>query len=155
MEDEQIPMAARFTGDEVRPLNEPAAARKKRRPFRKFFTGLFIIAILTIVIWILLGSVFYYSKGFREGYVYKFSNKGVIFKTWEGTLKTGFINFSKTATPNEEWFFSVKDKAIVDTLNKMGERTLLKLYYTQYYTKLFWQGKTKYFITKVDVLRQQ
>lgn len=121
-----------------------------RKPFRKFFTWLAVLLLLIIAFWILFGSVFSYSKGFREGYLYKFSRKGVVFKTWEGTLKTGFISFNNTSTPNEEWKFSVKDPAVADQLNKLGERVSLKLYYTQYFFRLPWRGDTKYFITKVE-----
>jgi hypothetical protein len=150
MEEQQMPLSttppqwnAGYTGE-----------RKKSKPFRKFLWGLVITAVLVIIVWILFGSVFWFSKGYREGYVYKFSEKGTIFKTWEGTLKTGFISFNNTSTPNEEWKFSVKDNAVADQLNKLGERVILKLYYTQYYTRLFWKGDTKYFITKVEVTGQ-
>ena len=150
MEEQQMPLAA-VPGV----LNAANNAETKRpKPFRKFLWGLFITSLLVIITWILLGSVFSYSKGFREGYMYKFSHKGVVFKTWEGTLKTGFISFNNTSTPNEEWKFSVKDNTVADQLNKLGERVFLKLYYVQYYTRLFWMGDTKYFITKVEVLSQ-
>ena len=148
MEEQQIPMAAAV------PSTDSSGSKKKRHPFRKFLRWILVIGLFAIIGWILLGSVFSYSTGFREGYVYKFSHKGVLFKTWEGTLKTGFVSFNNTATPNEEWIFSVKDPQVVETINKLGERTLLKLHYKQYFTKLFWRGKTKYFITKVEELRQ-
>jgi hypothetical protein len=146
MEEQQIPMATAVSADS-------SAPKKKRHPLRKFLTWILTLGLFVIIAWILLGSVFSYSDGFREGYVYKFSHKGVLFKTWEGTLKTGFVSFNNTATPNEEWLFSVKDPDVVETINKLGERTLLKLYYKQYFTTLFWRGKTKYFITKVEVLK--
>ncbi len=131
-----------------------APANKWRRRFRKFFTWLAVLLILTFVITYLFGAVLSYSKGYRDGYVYKFSNKGVIFKTWEGTLKTGFVNFNNVSTPNEEWKFTVRDKEAIDQLNKHGERTFLRLHYKQYFLKLFWRGDTKYFIEKVEVLNQ-
>lgn len=128
---------------------------KRRRPFRKFMIFLLVLAILAITTWVLLGSVFYYSKGFREGYVYKFSSKGVIFKTWEGILKTGFVSFNNTSTPNEEWVFSAVDQEAIDALNKSGERVYLKLHYKQYFAKLFWRGDTKYFVYKVEVMEKR
>lgn len=121
-----------------------------RKRLRKFAAVLVITAILIFGVLLLFGSAFSYSKGYREGYVYKFSHKGVIFKTWEGTLKTGFISFNNTAVPNEEWKFTVRDRSIADTLNKMGERTFLRLHYTQYFIRLFWRGDTKYFVSKVE-----
>jgi hypothetical protein len=134
---------------------EETVKPKRRRPFRKFLLFLLVLAVLAITTWVLLGSVFYYSKGFREGYVYKFSSKGVMFKTWEGILKTGFINFNNTSTPNEEWTFSAVDKGAIDALNKSGERVYLKLHYKQHFTKLFWRGDTKYFVYKVEVMEKR
>lgn len=128
---------------------------KRGRSFRKFMIFLFVLGILAGTTWVLLGSVFYYSKGFREGYVYKFSSKGVVFKTWEGILKTGFINFNNTSTPNEEWTFSAVDKEAIDALNKSGERVYLKLHYKQHFTKLFWRGDTKYFVYKVEMMEKR
>jgi len=148
MEEQQMPLSAVSAG-----LNS-ANTEMKPKPFRKFLWGLFTVSLLVIITWILLGSFFSYSKGFREGYIYKFSHKGVIFKTWEGNMKTGFISFNNTTTPNEEWKFSVKDDAVAEQLNKLGERVFLKLHYTQYFTRLFWKGDTKYFITKVEVVSQ-
>jgi hypothetical protein len=153
MEEKEIPMSASPVSNEALRRLDGDGPKNRKRPFKKFLRMLFVLCLLTIGIWILLGSVFSYSEGFREGYVYKFSHKGVLFKTWEGTLKTGFINFNNSATPNEEWLFSVKDPEVVETINKMGERALLKLYYKQYFAKLFWRGKTKYFVTKVEMLK--
>jgi len=127
--------------------------KKKKNPFRKFLWSLFLLALLAAAIWISLGTVFYYSKGFREGYVYKFSNKGIIFKTWEGILKTGFVSFNNTTTPNEEWEFSVTEKSVIDSLNKTDQRSYMKLFYKQHFVKLFWRGDTKYMVYKVEIMR--
>src|SRR5258705_12308477 len=150
MKEQQMPLSGASAGPGPANTEMP----KKSKPFRRFLWGLIITSLFAIITWILLGSVFSYSKGFREGYIYKFSHKGIIFKTWEGTLKTGFVSFNNTSTPNEEWKFSVKDDVVADQLNKSGERVFLKLYYTQYFTRLFWKGDTKYFITKVEVVDQ-
>lgn len=153
MEEQQMPLSMPANALEEKQEKKPSGNKWKRR-FRRFFGWLLILGILTFVVFYLFGAVFSYSKGFREGYVYKLSHKGVIFKTWEGTLKTGFISFNNTSTPNEEWKFTVKDKDVVEQLNKHGERTFLRLHYTQYFLKLFWRGDTKYYIDRVEVLKQ-
>lgn len=127
--------------------------KRKSNPFRKFLWGLLISGLLALAIWILLGTFFYYSKGFREGYVYKFSHKGVVFKTWEGVLKTGFVTFNNTATPNEEWLFSVSEDSVINALNETDQRTYMKLFYKEHFVKLFWRGETKYMVYKVEVLK--
>ena len=126
---------------------------RKRNPFRKFLWSLFILGLLAVVLWVSLGTFFYYSKGFREGYVYKFSHKGLVFKTWEGILKTGFVTFNNTTTPNEEWQFSVSADSVIKALNETDQRSYMKLFYKEHFVKLFWKGETKYMVYKVEVLK--
>jgi hypothetical protein len=125
---------------------------KKTSVFKKIMRWFFFLVFLGIASYIAIGYLYSYSDGFREGYVYKFSKKGLVFKTHEGILKTGFVNLGNTATPNEEWAFSVTDDSVINILNSAGERKFLKLHYKQRVVKLFWRGDTKYFIYKVDVL---
>lgn len=127
---------------------------KKTSGFKKFMRWFFFLIFLGIASYIAIGYLYSYSDGFREGYVYKFSKKGLVFKTHEGILKTGFINLGNASTPNEEWAFSVTDDSVVNILNTAGERKFLKLHYKQRVVKLFWRGDTKYFIYKVDVLNE-
>jgi hypothetical protein len=126
--------------------------KKGASGFKKFMRWFFFLIFLGIASYIAIGYLYSYSDGFREGYVYKFSKKGLVFKTHEGILKTGFVNLGNTSTPNEEWAFSVTDDSVVNVLNTAGERKFLKLHYKQRVVKLFWRGDTKYFIYKVDVL---
>ncbi|WP_407556814.1 6-phosphogluconate dehydrogenase [Winogradskyella sp. 4-2091] len=103
-----------------------------------------------IVLLILAAGIFcfmyfvHYSEGVRAGKLVKFSNKGVIFKTWEGEISQG-VSDAQTFT------FSVEDgeeKAIED-LNRLQGK-FVKLYYFERYKTMFWLGDTKYFITKVE-----
>jgi hypothetical protein len=127
-------------------LNKP----KKRMSFGKrvllFLTLGFLIYLLAIY---LLGAVFVYSDGDRTGYVYKFSKKGYVFKTYEGILKTGFVNIGNTS---EEWEFSVDDEKVAEQLKALDQRVVVKLHYKQHYTKLFWRGDTKYFVYKIETM---
>ena len=103
------------------------------------------IVILGLLIFIFL--FFYYgnySTGTRGGVVMKISKKGFIFKTYEGQLDVGAIN--------EPWSFSVdrgEEEVIqkLDSAQQSGER--VQLHYAEKFTKFFWRGDTKYFITKV------
>jgi hypothetical protein len=128
--------------------------KKGTNPFKKFMRWLFFLLLLAIVGFVATGYLYSYSDGFREGYVYKFSKKGLLFKTHEGILKTGFVNLGNTATPNEEWEFSVVEDSVIKVLNAAGERKFLKLYYHQRVVKLFWRGDTEYFIYKAEALNE-
>jgi hypothetical protein len=54
-----------------------------------------------------------YSKGERIGYVQKFSEKGWLFKTWEGELQMLPV---PGAIP-EKFQFSVRDKTLINEIN--------------------------------------
>ncbi len=85
-----------------------------------------------------------YSKGTRSGELIKFSNKGVIIKTWEGEISQG-ISGAQIFT------FSVLDKD-ENEIKKLKEYQgqYVKLDYIERYTTFFWLGDTKYFITNVS-----
>jgi hypothetical protein len=136
-----------------------AAAPKKASWFRRFLRKLVFFGLLAFLLYLciayLFAAVFVYSKGDRIGYIYKFSHKGYIFKTNEGVLKTGFVNIGNTSTPNEEWDFSVADDSVANKITSLDQRVAVKLYYKEYYTKLFFKGDTKYFVYKMDKMPNQ
>lgn len=91
----------------------------------------------------LVGCSSNYSKGFRVGFVRKFSQKGVFIKSWEGELLLGGVVSTGGKDPtlvNETFEFSVDPEArhgenideVIAEINKAvesGKRT--KLYYNQ------------------------
>ncbi len=85
-----------------------------------------------------------YSEGVRAGELVKFSNKGVLFKTWEGEISHG-------VSEAQRFEFSVEDKEtqVIKDLNSLQGRAV-KLHYIERYATFFWLGDTKYFITKVE-----
>ena len=127
--------------------------KKQGSGFLKKLTWfLLIVLVLYFGVMYLLGAVLTYSKGDRIGYIYKFSHKGYLFKTDEGILKTGFVNIGNTSTPNEEWIFSVDNDSVARQITALDQRIAVKLYYKEYYTRLFYKGDTKYFVYKMEVM---
>ncbi len=107
------------------------------------------IALLVIIVLAVGGGIFattaIYSTGFRKGRIAKISQKGIIFKTYEGELTT-----SNKGVIGEIFYFSVNgnDTELLKQLeNTSGE---VKLSYAQKYMKMSWAGDTEYFITKVE-----
>ncbi len=84
-----------------------------------------------------------YSEGTRAGELIKFSNKGVIFKTWEGEISQGISGA-------QIFSFSVLDKEdeVIEALKKYQGQYVKVEYIERFGTFSFW-GDTKYFITKV------
>jgi hypothetical protein len=137
--------------DEVKPVLD---TKPKSSWFKRFMRKFFLFAVITLVLYLtvayLLAAVFVYSEGDRIGYIYKFSHKGYVFKTHEGILKTGFVNIGNTSTPNEEWAFSVAEDSVAKSITNLDQRVAVKLYYKEYYTKLFFRGDTKYFVYRME-----
>jgi len=84
-----------------------------------------------------------YSEGTRSGELIKFSNKGVIVKTWEGEISQGISGA-------QIFSFSVldKDEKVIDNL-KEYQGQYVKVTYVERYATFFWLGDTKYFITEI------
>lgn len=99
-----------------------------------------------------------YDEGVRAGTVLRISKKGMIFKTYEGQLNVQTFGAIRGANPIMEAFdFSVSslDTAVINDLQQVslsGER--VNLHYVARYAAFPWRGDTKYFITKVERVRQ-
>jgi hypothetical protein len=89
------------------------------------------------------------SEGFRVGELNKFSEKGVVFPTWEGEILLGGLGGSSMAN---SFPFSVVNQNVIDTLNVNGGMKVT-LYYTEYYGVSFMDGNTSYLIDSVLVHR--
>lgn len=107
--------------------------------------GIGSLVVLAIVVAIYLFIYFVpYSEGYRSGELIKFSNKGVVVKTWEGEISQGISGA-------QIFPFSVldKDEQVIQAL-KDFQGEYVKLKYTQRYASFFWLGDTKYFVTEVQ-----
>lgn len=115
-----------------------------------------VILLLAIAVFVFL-NLANYSSGFRAGVPTKFSKKGVIIKTHEGTLNVGGLtNTSEGAIPTT-WDFTVKKSAdsVIAKIDKaILEGNRVKLMYEEKYVRFFWLGDTKYFVYDVEVLER-
>lgn len=121
--------------------------------FKKVLLWLIVIAVLGSVAFYFIAN-FTYSEGSRAGVLIKFSKRGFIFKTYEGELNQGGTgNVPNTAQFNQLWEFSVRDKAIADTLMKLEGRKVA-LQYKQKIKNLPWDGETVYFVDGVQLINE-
>ena len=107
--------------------------------------------ILILVATVILGisgyfAFIYYasfSEGYRSGELIKISNKGMVFKTWEGELSQGIAGA-------QIFKFSVLDsdqKVIQQMKDLQGE--YVKVTYVEKYRTFSWWGDTRYFVKEV------
>jgi hypothetical protein len=92
--------------------------------------------------------------------VYKLSQKGILFKTYEGEMNTGnyVTDVSAENLSTKIWTFSVdKDQkeAIAQLESAVLKGSRVKLFYKERYLKFPWRGDTKYFIFKVEAAPNQ
>lgn len=130
------------------------AGRIGHRIKRTFRNILLVLAAL----FVLLMLFFYYasySEGIRSGVVIKLSQRGMLFKTWEGQVNLqsfGAVDAQGNAM-NEVFSFSVAggNDSLLKSLEQVslsGER--VNLHYVERYVRLPWRGETKYFVTSVE-----
>ena len=111
--------------------------------------------VLAIVVVILLAvfTYFYfgtYSSGTHAGVVMKISNKGVIFKTWEGTLDKGTFA-AGTASKTLDFSIDGSNAELIEKLREVsqsGQR--INLGYEEKYMLFPWQGETNIFAVSVQ-----
>ena len=91
-----------------------------------------------------------YSQGVRVGQMLKMSEKGVIWKTWEGTL-----GVTQSGAYIQKWNFSVDQRdpqrdALVAALQRAQESgAIIDISYRQHYGIRRWHGNTSYSVTSV------
>ncbi len=128
-------------------------AQKVGRGIRRFFLWLLIILIVGGILF-LVGANLTYSDGTRAGTLTKMTYKGVVFRTYEGELNLGGVQTNKeTGLMGNIWDFSVQDKELYQTLQDYQGKKV-KLYYRQKFKGMPWQGKTDYFVYKVDPINE-
>ncbi|MBA2563175.1 MAG: hypothetical protein H0V14_09745 [Chitinophagaceae bacterium] len=120
---------------------------------RKFLYWLVGIIVIFLTIYILINVTYTYSEGNRAGRLIKFSNRGYIFKTYEGELNLGGINTTTGGIMvNYMWQFSVVSKSVADSISRLEGKDVT-LHYKEKISTLPWRGDTKYIVDKVVEVR--
>lgn len=118
-----------------------------------------VIILLVIGLTVTFGFLYFgtYEDGVMAGKILRVSQKGMIFKTYEGKINLETFGALRDASPIAESFdFSIEksDKELIKELEEValtGER--VNLYFVKRYSIFFWRGDTRYFATKVERLK--
>lgn len=114
----------------------------------------YCVAVLASMILSFTGIDYHYSDGERSGKIIKMSNKGLVFKTWEGQLSTGATVVGAEGGSNPLVFqFSVCDKSVIEKL-KDAQKTnqQVTLNYVQPLLVGITEGDSDYLITDCQPL---
>ena len=137
-------------------MEDHSFGSKVKRTGRKVLK-ITIISILIIVIAVF--SFYYwgvYERGVMAGKILRISEKGMVFKTYEGKITLESFGALKGTNPIAETFdFSVEpdEKELIENLQKVslsGER--VNLHFVKRYARFPWRGDTRYFVTRVERL---
>ena len=122
--------------------------------FRKILKRILIIVVALGLIYFAFLYWGINERGLMAGKVLRISEKGVIFKTYEGKFNLETFGALKGTSPIAESFdFSVEksDTEVIRTLEEValtGER--VNLHYIKRYGVFPWRGDTRYFVTRVE-----
>ncbi|HEX8850919.1 MAG TPA: hypothetical protein VF761_15415 [Gemmatimonadaceae bacterium] len=143
-------MADDIDRDDV-PAPTPAAPPRRRRHWlRWIITIVVLVPLLVISLWTAIALNWSYSRGYRSGYVQKFSRKGWLCKTWEGELAIVNVPGSQP----EIFRFTVRKDSIASLLqHAMGDRVTLQ--YAQHVgIPVSCFGDTQYFVEGVQAITE-
>lgn len=131
----------------AKPSKWSGAVRKTKKIVRM---TLYILVIL-IAVMVYFKYFFTYSEGYRAGLLQKFSNKGLIFKTYEGELILSSVSStSNVAIASEKFIFSVKKEDMnikFDTLQ--GQNVIV--HYIEKKGTVPWRGDSRYIVDSIAV----
>jgi len=125
------------------------AVRKTKKIFR------WIIAMLVILtgVFIFMKYFFTYSEGYRAGLLQKFSNKGVLVKTYEGELILSSVASNKdVAIASEKFLFTMVNKDLIRQFDTLPGQNVI-VHYIQKGGSVFWRGDSKYLVDSVKIRR--
>lgn len=133
------------------------ADKKKHKPaWKKWLYRIIIAGILVLIGYVAIGYYFTYSSGFRAGKIIKFSEKGFVFKTWEGQIYLGTITPDEAGISSKYWDFSVDrgdEKVIKAIEDAMTQKHEVRLHYKEKMVQFNWRGDTRYFVDSIDLVK--
>ena len=144
--DEPLPDETDATPADTTP--EPAAPRSFARRHWLALTLLVLLGlpVLGLTAWTAIALNWSYSTGKRAGYVQKFSRKGFVCKTWEGTLYTDIAKGFRS----DSFSFTVRNDSVARVLESLSGRKVAVEYEQHLYVPTSCFGETEYFVTGVQ-----
>ena len=121
---------------------------RKTKKFLQWVLLLLFVFLGTFIYW----KYFYtYSEGYRAGLLQKFSNKGTIFKTYEGELILSSVSStSNVAIASEKFLFSVTNKDLTIQFDTLQGRNVI-VHYIEKNGAVPWRGDSKYLVDSIAI----
>jgi hypothetical protein len=131
----------------TKPSRWTGVVKKTKKIFK---WTIYLLAVL-LVSFVYLKYFFTYSEGYRAGLLQKFSNKGVIFKTYEGELILSSVSSSaNVALASEKFQFSVLKKDVSPMFDTLQGRNVI-VHYREKKGTVPWRGDSRYIVDSIAV----
>lgn len=126
--------------------------RRSRVPFWLWILGALVVVGLVIGCWIRFFSP-YVEDATQYGYVENIEKRGMIFKTYEGTLIPYKELMDTTRLYNRDFVFSVADQKTAANLKQaLYDNKPIRISYKKYYATVPWRGASKIVVTSADTV---
>ncbi|MEK7518235.1 MAG: hypothetical protein AAB583_06865 [Patescibacteria group bacterium] len=160
MENKNQPISSTIPSSTETHPSETSYQRKKRHDTKitviiliVFIVGPFFLIIFGPFLAGLIAFNYVYSEGDRTGQIVKLSNRGIIWKTLEGTLM-----LTQTGGYGPSWNFSIdnqdpqKEQLLSDLVNARETGDVIKVHYEERIGTLPWRASTSYLVKDVEFL---
>jgi len=132
-------------------LNQSPGWKGFIRKTKKVFRWFLVLVLITGGLFIYWKYFYTYSEGYRAGLLQKFSNKGTIFKTYEGEIILSSVSSNRdVAIASEKFLFTVTNKSLVRQFDTLQGMTVI-VHYRQKNGTVFWRGDSEYLVDSVKV----
>lgn len=112
------------------------------------------VLVLGLAIFIYVRFYFVFAAGVKSGQLNYVTEKGYLFKTYEGKLiQSGFWSQTPGAMSSNEFEFSITNERIAEELMLAGGREV-DLHYKEYLGALPWRGYSRYVVDSVINIKE-
>lgn len=121
------------------------------KPIKKFLYWMLFFLVIILGVFVYFKFVFDYSKGYRAGLLQKFSEKGIVFKTYEGEMILSSVQSNaNVAIASEKFLFSVAKDEVARQMEQIQGKNVV-VHYREKKGVLPWVGESKYIVDSVRV----
>ncbi|MDR2083565.1 MAG: hypothetical protein LBP67_01035 [Bacteroidales bacterium] len=112
------------------------------------------VVVLGLGIFIYVKFYFVFAVGVKSGQLNYVTQKGYIFKTYEGKLiQSGFRSKTPGALSSNEFEFSITNNEVAQKLMLSGGHEV-DLHYKEYLGALPWRGYSKYVVDSIISIKE-
>jgi hypothetical protein len=135
------------------PTSKPSSGSLILRGAKKIIKWILILIIIFGVSMFYWKYFYTYSEGYRAGLLQKFSNKGALFKTYEGEMILSSVSSNRdVAIASEKFLFTVTNKSLIRQFDTLQGQSVI-VHYKQKNAPLFWRGDSPYLVDSIKVKR--